>query len=372
MKNRKLKIGIAGMRRGMGFGRLFASRKDCEVTAVCDLNQERAHEAAAALGCEAMTDYDELCNQELDAIVIVTPVPTHLDCTVKALDAGKHVLCEIPAVSTLSEAKMLLAKVRDTGLKYMAAENVNYFPCIQQMHQMVKEGKIGDIAYAEGEYVHGLPLLCFNRDDGLGGGTSDKPSWRASMDPIRYCTHETGPLLMILEDRVVSAVGMEGAVEVKTSRITPTQFPTKVQTALFKTERGRVIREVVAFFISREPAHHFYALYGTKGSIETDRYRWMDNLKVYLKDDPDHKEMFDMPTSVIHAGLPPEAVAGGHGTSEYLMIDDFVRAILEDRTPPLDVYKALEMTLPGICAAESIKRGGEPIPVPNYRVTHPR
>lgn len=261
---KKIKIGIAGMRRGLNLGRLFAAREDCEVVVACDLNHQRAEETAAELGAKALTDYDQLCEQDMDVIVIATPVQTHYECTVKALEAGKHVLCEIPAVEKLDEAESLLKKVKETGLKYMAAENVCYFPCIQLMNKMVSEGKIGEVAFAEGEYVHSMTgsSLLFNRDDGLGGGTDKKPSWRANFDAIRYSTHELGPLLMILDDRVVTVVGMEGVVKAASF-----EELTKVQTALFKTAKGRVIREVTAFYVKREPDFHFYGLYGTKGSI---------------------------------------------------------------------------------------------------------
>jgi predicted dehydrogenase len=281
---------------------------------------------------------------------------------VKALDAGKHVLCEIPTVVNLKEAESLVEKVKQTGLKYMAAENVCYFPNIQKMHEFVRAGKIGNVTFAEGEYIHDCRSLMFNRDDGLGGGRGAVPSWRASFDPIRYSTHEVGPFLMIMDDRIISAACME------------TRFPVEnnngiiwMETAIFKTLAGRVIRELVSFSLAREPAHHFYSLYGTLGSIETDRYRWTENLKVYFEGETAKEKMDDVATSLVHPDVPPEAVAGGHGTSEYFMINDFVRSIREDTAPVLDVYKGLDMTLPGICAAASAQSGGRLIEVPCIR-----
>lgn len=361
----KLKIGVAGMRRGLGFGRLFAKRKDCEVTVVCDVNRERAVESARELSCKAVTDYDELCGQDIHAVAIVTPVPVHYDCTMKALEAGKHVLCEIPAVSSAAEAEGLIRKVKETGLVYMAAENVCYFPCIQKMHSLVRDGKIGRVTYAEGEYVHDCRGLLLDVDDGLGGGINGRPSWRAGFDHIRYSTHELGPLLMILDDFVVSAAGMETTDEGKNL-----YEKINVQTALFKTAGGRLIRELTSFYITREPSHHFYSLYGTEGSIETDRYKWTENLKMYIKGSSE-KKLVDVPTSLIHENVPAEYAAGGHGTSEHFMIEEFVMSVLEGRQPFLDVYRALEMTMPGICAAESIRNGGRSVPVLNYRVLYP-
>ncbi|MFA5864540.1 MAG: Gfo/Idh/MocA family oxidoreductase [Phycisphaerae bacterium] len=356
-----LKIGIAGLRRGLGFARLFAARKDCRVVAVCDNNRQRAEEAATQVQANAFDDFNKFCDQPLDAIVIVTPPSTHFECTVRALDAGKHVLCEVPAITSMSQAEQLVNKVRQTGLKYMIAENVCYFPCIQLMHKIVAEGKLGQVVLAEGEYIHDCRAIMYNRDDGLGGGEGDIPSWRIKFNPIQYSTHELGPLLMILQDRIIWANCQESVFsEEGKSGIIHSQI------ALFKTVGGRTIRSLVAFKIAREPAHHFYCLYGTKGSVETDRYRWTDNLKLYYEEDADHKVLFDVATSLTHPEAPPEALAGGHGTSEYYMVDDFVRSILEDKQPPLDVYKALDMTVPGLCAVDSAQKGGELVPVPIF------
>lgn len=359
MESEELKVGVAGLRRGLGFVRLVSARKDCRVVAVCDANRARAKEAAGPFGAKVFDSYDRFCEEPMDAVIIVTPPSTHLECTVKALDSGKHVLCEVPAVCTLEEAQQLAAKVRHTGLKYMIAENVCYFPCIQEMHRIVREGRIGEVVLAEGEYVHDCRNILYNRDDGLGGGSDKVPSWRNALNPIQYSTHELGPLLMILNDRIVSATCLESMFpDGGKSDVIGTQV------ALFKTAAGRTIRELVAFKIVREPAHHFYCLYGTKGSIETDRYNCYENLKLYSEEKPEPKILADIPTSLAHADVPPEAHAGGHGTSEYFMVDDFIRSILNDKTPPFDVTKALEMTVPGICAALSSRRNGEVVSVP--------
>ncbi|MCM8769265.1 MAG: Gfo/Idh/MocA family oxidoreductase [Candidatus Omnitrophica bacterium] len=358
---RRLKIGIAGMRRGVCYAQIFSLRPECEVVAVCDVNLERAKQTAKTFDCQALSDYTEMCQLDLDAIVVVTPVPTHYECSFQALQAGKHVLCEIPVVSDLKQAEGLLKKVRETGLVYMAAENVCYLPAIQKMHQLVQAGTIGEVFYAEGEYIHDCRNLLFQRDDGLGGGTESRPSWRAALEPICYSTHELGPLLMVLDDYVVKAIGLE-----TTRQANCLSEKVNVQAALFQTAKGRLIRQVTAFFITRQPAHHFYSLYGTSGCIETDRYQWAENLKVYSKESG-QQELRDVQISLCHEGTTPEQAAGGHGTCEYFLIEEFVKAIGENRSPFLDIYRSLEMTVPGICAVQSIRQGGQVVPVPTYR-----
>jgi len=77
--------------------------------------------------------------------------------------------------------------------------------------------------------------------------------------------------------------------------------------------------------------------------------------------------MITLPLSWVHTNMPPEAHVGGHGTSEYLMVADFVDAVLNDKTPAIDVYFGLDMTLPGICAHESAENGSVPVEVPDFR-----
>ena len=62
-----------------------------------------------------------------------------------------------------------------------------------------------------------------------------------------------------------------------------------------------------------------------------------------------------------------EIDSNAHGTAEYRIADGFIRSILDDTKPPIDVYEAMDYTAPGICAHLSSERKGEIVPVPNYR-----
>lgn len=64
---------------------------------------------------------------------------------------------------------------------------------------------------------------------------------------------------------------------------------------------------------------------------------------------------------------PEEALKAGHGGGDYFEIREFVDCIIKDAKPPVDVYDAMDMTVPGLLSEESIRKGGMPIPVPNFR-----
>ena len=66
-----LRIGVAGLRRGMGFARVFAHHAECELTAVCDVEPGRAARVAEEMGVPLhFEDYSELCRADIDAIVV--------------------------------------------------------------------------------------------------------------------------------------------------------------------------------------------------------------------------------------------------------------------------------------------------------------
>jgi hypothetical protein len=64
---------------------------------------------------------------------------------------------------------------------------------------------------------------------------------------------------------------------------------------------------------------------------------------------------------------PPEALQAGHGGGDYFEVMDFVDAVQGRKPPAVDVYQAMDMTLPGLISQESIRRRGEWLEVPDAR-----
>jgi predicted dehydrogenase len=230
---------------------------------------------------------------------------------------------------------------------------MQYYAWVQAYKQIVDRGDLGEIMYAEGEYIHDLGSLAFDENG--------NKTWRASLPPIMYPTHDLGPILHIMEDRVVSAVGMHTGC-----RRRPEIGNIDMEVGLFKTAKGNVIKQLCGFSVAKEPAMHWFCLYGTKGQIESPRTPSGKHL-LYVEGMPGLSSSIELPLSTSHQGAPAEAYLGGHGTSEYFMVDDFVRCILDDTKPAIDVYEGLDQTLPGICAHLSAEQGGVPVEVPDLR-----
>jgi predicted dehydrogenase len=336
---------------------MFAHHEEARVVAVCDADGARAEAFARDHQVpSAYADFERLLAHDVDAVVIATPLPCHAAQSIAALEQGKHVLCEVPAVASLAEAEALAGAARRSSALYMMAENCCYNPFITAWRQWVAEGRIGRITYAEAEYVHDCRSIM---RDAAGHRT-----WRAAMPPIHYCTHSLGPLLWLNGDRCVSAVGMHPGVNVA-----PELGAIDMEAGLFRTAGGAVIKILCGFSVARKPSFHTYTVYGTRGCLEKPRdTEWTC---AFFADEPASAGMTALPLlpdAVAWSGtLPTHATRGGHGTSEYFMVNDFMNAVLHGAPVPIDVYTALDYTVPGLCAHLSAEEGGTPVAISDYR-----
>ena len=143
-----LRVGVVGLGRGTGPGAVFAHHAECELYAVADRNADVREGIGERLGVERAHRYDDIekmLASDIDAVFVSTPAPVHAEHTIAALQAGKHVMCEVPAVCTVEQAQQVVRTVRESGLKYAFAENMCYFPHVLLYRRLVTEGEIGEI-----------------------------------------------------------------------------------------------------------------------------------------------------------------------------------------------------------------------------------
>ncbi len=120
----------------------------CEIAAISSRDLTKARAAASQLGItKAYGSYEELlADPEIDAVYNPLPNHLHVEWSIKALQAGKHVLCEKPLAPTLAEGQRLLEVARQhPELKVMEAFMYRMHPQWQLARQMVREGKIGTL-----------------------------------------------------------------------------------------------------------------------------------------------------------------------------------------------------------------------------------
>ena len=366
---KKLRVGILGLGRGYSHLRNFTHVEDAEVIGCADRVERlrnRAHEFFPDV--PLVEEFDELLAMEPDAIAVATNGRMQSRHTIQALKAGCHVISEVPGGFTIEEAHHIIAAVQATGLQYMLAENSSFLDFLRYWRKWVLDGRMGAISMAEGEYLHYLPQTMIAAENTRmtpaqckeQGVTDAVPCWRADQPPIQYLTHDLGPLLEVLDDRVVSVVCREGPWWQD-----QTPLRSDGQIALFQTAAGRLIKITVTLS-TRRPGAHNYRLFGTGGSAEWYSHEGFCRIFEGEREERDGWEVMPIGTAA-----PDADKTAGHGGTDIWTAYYFTKAILEGRSVPIDVYRMCDYTVPGILAARSAELGGQPISVPDIR-TAPR
>jgi len=172
----KLRIAIAGAGNIAQNAHLpaYAKRDDVEIVAICDLNLERAQGAADKFGIPKAygNARDMIRETECDAIDICVWNRAHMEVAVLAAEAGRHILCEKPMALNVQHALAMRDAVKKSGVTFMMAMPRRFFPEVQFVEKMVREGKMGNMFYARTSMLRrrGTPLGWFTDTAKSGGG----------------------------------------------------------------------------------------------------------------------------------------------------------------------------------------------------------
>ena len=131
----------------------------CEIAAIASRDLGRAEDAARKLGIpQAYGSYEELlADPEIDAIYNPLPNHLHVPLSIRAAEAGKHVLCEKPIAMSASEARQLLAARDRTGVVIGEAFMVQVHPQWQRVVELIRGGRIGKLMAARASYGYFNP-----------------------------------------------------------------------------------------------------------------------------------------------------------------------------------------------------------------------
>jgi predicted dehydrogenase len=149
----------------------------CRIDAIASRDAARAAPIAARLGIpKVYGSYEELlADPSIEAIYNPLPNHLHVPWTIKALEAGKHVLCEKPIALTAPEAEALIAARERSGRYVAEAFMVRYHPQWLRVRELVRQGRIGDVRAIQCFFSYTLldPQNVRNQADIGGGGLYD-------------------------------------------------------------------------------------------------------------------------------------------------------------------------------------------------------
>jgi predicted dehydrogenase len=174
-----LRVGILGAARIAPMAIIAPARRveDAVVAAVAARDPERARRFAARHGIARVYPTYEalLADPDLDAIYNPLPNSLHATWTIRALEAGKHVLCEKPIAATVAEAQAMADAAARTGRVLMEAFHYRYHPLFARLRTIIDAGDIGSVRHLEAHLC--FPLLLRSdirwRADLAGGALMD-------------------------------------------------------------------------------------------------------------------------------------------------------------------------------------------------------
>ena len=356
---RQIRMGVVGG----GFGSTFYWHLDpgSVVTAVSDHRPERRQKLKETYRCD--TVYDELeqliQDPNVDAVAVFTGAPDHVKHSCLAMEAGKHVVCAVPACISLEEAQQLLDCKKKTGRRYMMAETSYYNSHTIAARDLFKQGAFGDLFYSEVEYNH--PITQEDRDTMW--FHNGRKTWRYGYAPLLYPTHATGHLVGVTRERLVSV----SAHGVHTPKIegygkgkNRYDNPFNGSVALFQTNQDHICRCSLIWT-------------GTRGGDRASLFG--TTLSYYMPNESDGQRFLMTGPSAPKWTEPPDVsdrlpealrIPSGHGGSHVFLTHEFVAALQGDREPAIDIYESLAMTAGGIVGQQSALRDGESLKVPSF------
>jgi predicted dehydrogenase len=285
----------------------------CSIDAIASRDLDKAKKTADSLGiAKAYGSYEELlADPEIDAIYSPLPNQMHVPWTIKAAEAGKHVLCEKPISLTVDEAKTLLAVRARTGVKIGEAFMIRTHPQWLRAIELIQQGRIGTLRSIVGVFsYHNVDPKNIRNNMDSGGG--------ALLDIGCYCVQASRYAFGRAPARVIGLIDRDP--EMGIDRLTSAMLDFETGQSIFTCSTQLVPHQKVQFF-------------GTKGRIE---------LEIPFNAPPDKptRIFIDDGSSVFGTGIVTETFLV---CDQYaLQGDAFSRAVLEGGEVPVSVEDAIE------------------------------
>ncbi len=396
----KLKVGVIGLgQRGAAYGmtdgsigllgNILKNSENVTVTAICDKYPERIEAAAKRIVDNGdpmpmkTTDYMEVVNAGLDAIIISTSWSMHVAVALAGMEVGVPVAMEVGGTHSIEDCWKLVDCYERTGTPCFFLENCCYNKDELLLTSLIRNGRLGEISYCQGYYCHDL------REEIAGG--IDTHHYRLEEYKNHNCenypTHELGPIAKILNitsgNRFTKLVSMSSKAQgmheyIKNNpkyadRLGDVEFKQgDVTTTMIQCENGETIFLKLDTTLPRLYERGLTAS-GTKGFynqttqsviLEDDkRYNHeMDPYKKAFFNQDDYKEYLPDDWRLI----TEEQIKSGHGGMDFIMLKHFFKCVAEKRPVPIDVYDAVTWMSITALSEQSIANGSAPVECPDF------
>ena len=360
--DKRIRLGIWGLGRGTSFIKA-AKAVNIDIVAGCDYSQS-LRDSFREQCPDAFITADEkefLSCRDMDAVLIATYFEKHAEHTVKALEAGYHVMCEVTSFFTPAQGVRVVEALQKSGKVYNLLENYPFTRENLYLAKLWKDGFFGEFQYGEFEYLHECRTLCYAYNT-PGKCSPVEPgytahSWRSWLDFHYYNTHSLGPLMKITGLRPVEVEAFPE--EVSLPGYLPGSGMSKPCPSLIRMSNGGIMRNLCG--ATTGDSHMGKRIWGTRASAES-----LGGHGLFLRIGAAGS---GLKTAVepVWPELGELAESAGHGGGDFWELYYFAREILTGEPAPWDIFAACDVTLAGIMAVRSHEAGGQPMEIPDFR-----
>jgi predicted dehydrogenase len=366
--SKKFNVAMVGLGFGAEFIPIYQHHPNANVIAICRRNERDLNKVGDRFGvAKRYQEFDKVLEDpEVDFVHINSPIPDHGWMSMRALQAGKHVMCTVPMATTVEECDKICQLVADTGKKYMMAETVVYSREFLFIKELYERGELGKIQYMSASHPQDM--------DGW-------PEYWERMIPMHYATHVVSPVLGLVNGRAeyVSCFG-SGSIREDLAKKSGNRFA--VETCHIKIKDSDISAHIWRFlFDTARQYRESFDVYGTKKSFEWSLVEGKKHI-LHTAKLPEHEIASEVEVPD-YAHLLPEPIrpftqsiqdadhlsfiqGGGHGGSHPHMVHEFVSALVEDRDPWPNAVTSANWTCVGLCAHESALAGGQVVKLPAF------
>ena len=394
-----VRVGFIGLgMRGPSAVERFTHLAGVEIKAICDLHPERVEKSQAILkkaGLPEATTYTgseeawkELCDRpDIDLVYIATDWARHAPMMIYAMQKGKHVACEVPAVTSLQEAWDVVNTAERTQRHCMMLENCVYDFFELTTLNMAQQGLFGEVLSAKGAYIHNLePFWKYYEGN-----------WRLKFNQEHrgdvYATHGLGPACWVLNihrgDRMeyltsmdVPATSLPRFMKQKMGVENPVVKNGEMTQTLIKTALGKTIY-IEHNVTSYRPYDRMYQVIGTDGfanKYPVEGYA-LRPTEQNLKAVPNHEdlkshdfvseatktELMNKYQHPIQKEIAEKAKqVGGHGGMDFIMDYRLIYCLRNGLPLDMDVYDLAEWSTMGELTRLSLEHQSAPVAMPDF------
>lgn len=384
-----ISLGLVGLGSfGSGFADMFMSHPLVDRIGLCDREPERIEKFSKKESWKAKLNdkdiyhsLDDICESDLDALVIITQHWLHAPQCLQAMESGKHVYSAVPIISIPDDDEILdlcdklVETSRRTGMQYMLGETTYYRPQAMYCRRRAAEGAFGDFVYTEGEYFHdvdnpgcNLRDVWKHRANSAAGqeGKAIREKYIArgcKGGPMHYPTHSTSGPICVMGAHALKVSGMGYVNRDGDDFFVKDAFSNEI--GLYQMSNGSVMR----ICEMREFAHagrEIFRIGGNKAAFDNDEWQERDGTITKLSVDDMRDPLPDAVVEAFKKCSDKSDFYGGHGGSHAYLVNEFVDAVANERMNVINIWEAARYMAAGVMAHKSALQGGVLLDVPDW------